>query len=147
VERRGRVLALRDERVRAALLLSAPPFYGETRFEPILGGVDLPSLHVTATADDIRIPGYFSGVNDRIAVFDAMGGRPKTLAVFDGGSHSIFTDRAGPGGPVLNGQVKAATQELTLAFLQQVFAGDGRELLQWPLRHAGILARFSTEGA
>ena len=147
VERGGRVQPLRDERVRAALLLSAPPFYGETRFEPILGGVEVPSLHVTATADEIRIPGYWSGVADRIRVFDAIGGRPKALAVFEGGSHSIFTDRAGTGGVPLNGQVKAATQELTLAFLRRLFGGDGRALQQWPARHADILARFSAEEA
>lgn len=147
VHRQGRLQALRDDRVRAALLLSAPPFYGEASFEPILGGIDLPSLHVTATADDIRIPGYYSGVGDRVKVFDAIGGRPKALAVFEGGSHSIFTDRAGTGGVLLNGQVKAATQELTLAFLQRVFGGDGQGLQQWPVRHAGILARFSAEGA
>ena len=147
VHRQGRLQALRDDRVRAALLLSAPPFYGEASFEPILGGIDLPSLHVTATADDIRIPGYYSGVGDRVKVFEAIGGRPKALAVFEGGSHSIFTDRAGTGGVLLNGQVKAATQELTLAFLQRVFGGDGQGLQQWPVRHAGILARFSAEGA
>ena len=87
------------------------------------------------------------GLDDRIAVFDAIGGRPKALAVFEGGSHSIFTDRAGTGGLVLNGQVKAATQELTLAFLQRVFEDDGRALQAWPERHAGILARFSVEAA
>lgn len=146
VVRGGRPVVLRDERVRAAIVLSAPPFYGESSFEPILGGVDVPSLHVTATADDIRIPGYWSGVDDRVAVFDAIGGRPKALAVFEGGSHSIFTDRAATGGVVLNAQVKAATRELTLAFLQRVFAGDGTALQQWPARHAAIVARFSALG-
>jgi hypothetical protein len=107
----------------------------------------VPSLHVTATADDIRIPGFWSGVDDRLAVFDAIGGRPKALAVFQGGSHSIFTDRAGTGGVALNAQVKAATRELTHAFLQRVFAGDDAALLQWPQRHAGIVARFSVFGA
>ena len=48
---------------------------------------------------------------------------------------------------MLNGQVKAATQQLTLAFLQRVFEGDGRALQAWPARHAGILARFSVEAA
>ena len=146
VVRGGRQVVLRDERVRAAIVLSAPPFYGERSFEPILGGVDVPSLHVTATADDIRIPGFWSGVDDRVAVFDAIGGRPKALAVFQGGSHSIFTDRAGTGGVALNAQVKAATRELTLAFLQRVFGADDAALLQWPQRHAGIVARFSALG-
>jgi dienelactone hydrolase len=143
VVRRGRVVPLADARVRAALLLSAPPFYGEDRFEPIVGGIALPSLHVTATADDIRIPGYESGVDDRIALFEAIGGRPKTLAVFEGGSHSIFTDRSGTGGPALNAQVKEATRELTLGFLRQVFEGDVQALQAWPQRHAAIVARFS----
>jgi dienelactone hydrolase len=137
---------LHDERVRAAIVLSAPPFYGERDFAPILRGIDLPSLHITATADDIRIPGFYSGIEDRLAVFEAIGGRPKALAVFEGGSHSIFTDRAGTGGPALNAQVKSATQELTLAFLQRVFEGDGRALAGWPQRHTEILAQFSTLG-
>jgi dienelactone hydrolase len=146
VVRDGKPVVLRDERVRAAILLSAPPFYGERSFESILGGIDMPSLHVTATADDIRIPGFRSGVDDRIAVFDAIGGRPKALAVFQGGSHSIFTDRTGTGGAALNAQVKAATRELTLAFLRGVTGGDTSALLQWPSRHAGIVARFSALG-
>jgi pimeloyl-ACP methyl ester carboxylesterase len=147
VVRDGAAVPLRDERVRAAIVISAPPFYGERSFAPILGGIEVPSLHVTATADDIRIPGFWSGVDDRIAVFDAIGGRPKALAVFEGGSHSIFTDRGGTGGPALNPQVKAATRELSVAFLRRVFDGDAAPLLQWPTRHAGIVARFSALGA
>jgi dienelactone hydrolase len=143
VPREGRVQQFTDARLRAAMLLSAPPFYGERAFGPILGGITLPSLHVTSTADDIRIPGFFSGVDDRIAVFEAMGGRPKALAVFEGGSHSMFTDRAGTGGPLLNAQVKAATQALTLAFLQQVFKGEDEALTLWPRAHTEILARFT----
>ena len=80
-------------------------------------------------------------------MFDAIGGRPKALAVFEGGTHSIFTDRAGTGGVALNAQVKAATRELTLAFLQRVFDGDAAALLRWPQRHADIVARFTAFGA
>ena len=39
-----------------------------------------------------------------------------TVAVFQGGSHSIFTDRPGTGGAQLNPQVKAATRELARQF-------------------------------
>jgi dienelactone hydrolase len=146
VPREGLVQQFTDARLRAALLLSAPPFYGERAFGPILGGITLPSLHVTSTADDIRIPGFFSGVDDRIAVFEAIGSRPKALAVFEGGSHSMFTDRAGTGGPVLNAQVKTATQALTLGFLQQVFQGRADALAQWPRAHTEILSRFTAVG-
>ena len=63
-----------------------------------------------------------------MAVFDAISSPRKSLAMFNGGSHSIFTDRAGTGGVLLNGQVKAATKELAIAFLRQVLQGDDQPL-------------------
>ncbi len=146
VERAGEAVVLRDARIRAAIVISAPPFYGERSMHKILGGVTVPSLHITATDDIIRIPGYYSGADDRVAVFDAVGGTRKLLAVFTGGSHSMFTDRAGTGGAALNPQVKVATKELSVAFLRSVLAGDEGALLDWPQRHAAIVARFSVAG-
>ena len=102
VERDGRVLELRDPRYSAAILISAPPFYGESDPAKILKHVTVPTLHITATEDVIQIPGYYSGASDRVAVFEAIGSTRKTLAVFAGGSHSIFTDRSGTGGVQLN---------------------------------------------
>ncbi len=103
----------------------------------------MPTLHVTATDDVIRVPGYFSPASDRLAVFEATGGATKVLAVFAGGSHSMFTDRAGTGGIEFNPQVKAATQALSVAFLRQVFDGEPLALRQWPQRFAALLARFT----
>jgi predicted dienelactone hydrolase len=142
VERDGRVVDLRDRRIAAAILLSAPPFYGESALSTILRPVTLPTLHVTATGDDIRLPGYYSSVGDRIAVFDATGSERKVLAVFQGGSHSIFTDRPGTGGVELNPRVKRATQDLSAAFLASVFDGRDEALRTWPERHREIVARF-----
>lgn len=71
----------------------------------------------------IQIPGYVSGLRDRIDIFKAMGGQraaPKVLAVFKDGSHSIFTDRMGTGGLNLNPKVKIATRQLALAFLDGI---------------------------
>lgn len=68
----------------------------------MLGKVSIPTIHVTATEDVIEIPGYRSGVDDRLAVFDAITNPHKLLAVFQGGSHSMFTDRSLTGGPSLN---------------------------------------------
>ena len=147
VERQGRVIDLHEPRVKAAVVISAPPFYGDADPRKILASVAVPSLHVTATEDIIRIPGYYSGAEDRVAVFDATGGARKWLAVYEGGSHSMFTDRAGTGGVTLNPQVKAATQALVLAFLRSVFDGDGADLASWPQRHAALLARFVTPRA
>ena len=67
--------------------------------------------------------------------------------MFQGGSHSMFTDRAGTGGVSLNPQVKDASRALVLAFLRQVLDGDAQGLQQWPQRHAGILARFTVPKA
>jgi pimeloyl-ACP methyl ester carboxylesterase len=142
VERNGQPVALRDERLRAAIVLSAPPFYGERDPARILGPVKLPTLHITATGDIIRIPGYWSGAEDRIAVFDAIGSQRKALAVFEGGSHSMFTDRPGTGGAELNPRVKLATKELSLAFLQDSFGnGSALSLSKWVLRHREIIAK------
>jgi len=142
VEHAGRVMDLQEPRLRAAIVISAPPFYGEASPRRILEPIRIPSLHVTATEDIIRIPGYYSGAEDRVAVFEAVGGPRKTLAVFKGGSHSMFTDRAGTGGVELNAQVKTATQALTGAFLRSVLDDDDSRLRTWPQRHASIVARF-----
>jgi predicted dienelactone hydrolase len=146
VQRAGRRLELRDPRVRAAVLLSAPPFYGEEDLKAILQSITLPTLHVTATEDIIRIPGYYSPASDRIAVFEAVGSPVKALAVFEGGSHSIFTNRAGTGGVELNPKVKAATKELALAFLRRVFEGKDDALARWPQVYQPILARWVSPG-
>jgi dienelactone hydrolase len=143
VQRNGQRLELREPRIKAAIVLSAPPFYGEAAPERILGAISVPSLHVTATEDVIRIPGYYSGAEDRVAVYDATGSARKTLAVFAGGSHSMFTDRQGTGGALLNPQVKEATRELSLAFLNSVFKGEDGALAQWPKQFAGIVARYT----
>ena len=147
VAREGSVLDLADARIRAAIVISAPPFYGEDEPQRILASVAVPSLHVTATDDVIRIPGYYSGSDDRVKVFEATGSTRKWLAVYEGGSHSMFTDRSTSGGAALNPRVKQATQRLVLAFLQGVFDGDGSALAAWPQQHAALLARFTAQPA
>ena len=144
VEREGRALSFRDPRIQAAVIISAPPFYGETQLAGILQPVQIPTLHITATADDIRIPGYYSGAADRTDVFAATGGTAKALAVFREGSHSIFTDRLGTGGQAYNPRVKAATRELALAFFRTVFDGQPGALNQWSAQHQGMVQRFES---
>jgi dienelactone hydrolase len=163
VERDGRKIDLRDPRISAAILLSAPPFYGAGDPKSILGEIDIPTLHITATEDDIAIPGYRSGVADRLDVYRAMGAAnalskraSKALAVFNGGSHSIFTDRLGTGGVELNPKIKAATRDLALAFLQTLAApdqqavdnksGHDRSLRNWQQKYAPLLASFEHVG-
>lgn len=145
IEQQGKAVSLRDPRISAAIIISAPPFYGLGDPGKILAGIDVPTLHITATEDVIQIPGYVSGLQDRIDIFKAMGAEraaPKVLAVFKDGSHSIFTDRMGTGGLSLNPKVKIATRQLALAFLDGIPAGDFRAMDAWPLSNAALLAQF-----
>ncbi len=150
VQREGRTLDYTDARIKVAVIISAPPFYGEGNPQSILGSVAIPTLHITATGDEIKIPGYYSGAQDRVTVYEAIGSATvnvgKALAVFKEGSHSMFTDRLGTGGAELNPKVKIATRELTLAFLKERFAGQGALLGDWPERHKALLARFERKG-
>jgi predicted dienelactone hydrolase len=141
VVRGGETINCQDARYAAAVIISAPPFYGETDLTGVLRRISVPTLHVTSTDDVIGIPGYHSGLSDRLAIFDALSSPNKLLAVFRGGSHSMFTDRAFTGGLTLNTQVKTATQELTLAFFDFVFGGARDGLTRWETSWRGILAR------
>ena len=125
----------------AAIVISAPPFYGDADFRPILSGIDIPTLHVTSEDDVIHIPGYGSGVEDRLKVFDAIGGS-KTLAVYKQGSHNVFTEKRYFDSLQVATQVKAATESLSLAFLQQVYGGQ-QELPAWGRQHAGLYSQYS----
>ena len=42
----------------------------------------------------------------------------------------------------LNAQVKAATRELTLAFITQILGGTAGAIDRWSERHRPIVARF-----
>lgn len=136
--------SLLDPRVRGAVLLSTPPFYGVNDLAGTVSPISLPSLHLTTHEDVIKIPGYESPASDRVAVFEAIGSRPKALAVFSHGSHSIFTDRiTSADGPELNATVKQATRELVLAFVQGLETQQLGPSLQRAARpHQAALARF-----
>lgn len=148
IEQQGQRVSLRDPRISAAILISAPPFYGMGDPKKILSSINIPTLHITATEDVIQIPGYVSGLQDRVDIFKAMGGNstaPKVLAVFKDGSHSIFTDRAGTGGMDLNPKVKIATRQLALAFLDGVQTRNYQAIEAWPLNNASIVSNFEKQ--
>jgi predicted dienelactone hydrolase len=141
VSREDAPVDLSDARIKAAIVISAPRFYGQKTVDSILQPIQLPTLHITATEDNIQIPGYFSGYPDRLAIFEAIGSQRKALAVFEGGSHSMFTDRTRTGGAVLNHQVKEATQELSLDFVAQILNNQASGIPTWSKRHEAILSK------
>ena len=117
VERNGRRVSFADARIKAAILLSAPPFHGEGDQAAVLRDVRVPTLHITGTDDVIRVPGYRSDAADRIGVFRDMPATPaaaKHLVIFEGGEHSVFTDRMRSDQALA---IKAAARDLSLAFL------------------------------
>jgi pimeloyl-ACP methyl ester carboxylesterase len=118
VERNGKRVSYADVRIKAAILLSAPPFHGEGDQAAVLRDVRVPTLHITGTDDVIRVPGYRSDATDRVGIFrDMPGAAPanKYLAIFEGGDHSVFTDRTRAERALA---IKAAARDLSLAFLR-----------------------------
>lgn len=144
IARDGQALSWRDPRVKALVVISAPPFVGEGDMAKILENVSLPTLHVTGTNDVIRVPGYRSDYQDRLAVFAAQSANaPKALTVFKGATHSIFTDRIDSAGRELNDQVKRATREVSGLFLRSVLYGEpANALTQWASAQNGLIEKF-----
>ena len=140
VIRNGRPVGHRDSRFTASIVISAPPFYGETDLAAVLASVDVPTLHVTTTEDTIRLPGRYSPVQDRIDVFNAVPTAQKAIVVFQGGSHSVFTDRSLRNGGPLNPLVKRATMEVGLAFLGLLHRSDPVPMEDWNATWKPILA-------
>ncbi|HUD43007.1 MAG TPA: hypothetical protein VMR06_13535 [Dokdonella sp.] len=135
-------VSLKDRRIGAAILISAPPFYGAKDFAPILAGISIPTLHITTREDVIRIPGFVSGPDDRLKVFDATGGTFKALAVYAHGSHNVFTDRRYFDTAQIADPVKEATQTLSTAFVDRIRSGRNEALDEWAQAHRPLLERY-----
>lgn len=153
----GDMADLRDQRIRSTILISAPPIQDQSSIEEVLEAVKIPTLHITSLEDTINLPGYRSTVEDRLAIFHAMTKSPRTLAVFNAGGHSIFTDRTTRSGPEVSARVKSATRELSTLFLRkslieqpqiaQTVCETNSDLDQWLARHKELLDQFIMPGS
>ena len=143
VEQNGTLVSLKDNRIKAAILISAPPFYNDQPLDNVLAEVNIPTLHITTTEDEIRVPGYYSSPQDRIDVYQAIASHYKVLAVFSSGSHNIFSGWRGRKDNQPQRQViKAATQALSTAFLKQITTDDSQAISLWAQQHKPILSQF-----
>jgi dienelactone hydrolase len=143
VEQNGQLVSLKDERIKAAILISAPPFYNDQPLDQVLAQVTIPTLHITTTEDEIKVPGYYSSPADRFELYYAMASSYKVLAVFSSGSHNIFSGwRRSTDTAPQQQVIKAATQALSSAFIEQVTTGDGRAMSQWAREHQPVLSDF-----
>jgi dienelactone hydrolase len=150
VQRNSGELNLRDPRVKAAVIISAPPFHGEGDMKQILGAISIPTLHVTGTEDVIRVPGYRSGYKDRLEVFESTSAnapanqpeKGKTLVVFKDATHSVFTDRQAGMSWAASASIKRATSEVSTMFLDSVFGlVSGEKVLNWISKNESLLVR------
>jgi predicted dienelactone hydrolase len=119
----ARVLAFRDARVRAAIVLSAPSLPQGLDAGEVYAPIRVPTLHLTGTADVTQIPGLSTSPEERRIPFDMIPATPRYLGVFEGGRHSAFSDWAND--PTA-AAIKATTRSLTLAFLREVFEPGSR---------------------
>ncbi|MAD77226.1 MAG: acetylhydrolase [Rheinheimera sp.] len=143
VEQNGALVSLKDERIKAAILISAPPFYNDQPLNKVLAEVNIPTLHITTTEDEIRVPGYYSSPEDRFDLYNAMASRYKVLAVFSSGSHNIFSGWRGGNDTKTQQQViKAATQALSSAFIEQITTDNGQAMSLWAQQHQAVLSQF-----
>ena len=143
VEQNGTLVSLKDNRIKAAILISAPPFYNDQPLDNVLAEVNIPTLHITTTEDEIRVPGYYSSPQDRIDVYQAIASHYKVLAVFSSGSHNIFSGWRGRKDNQPQRQViKAATQALSTSFLKQITTDDSQAISLWAQQHKPILSQF-----
>ncbi len=136
-EEGGLPATLRDPRIRAAVLMSAPPFPVGFDSGRVLAGIDIPTLHLTTVDDVIRVPGHWSQAQDRIALYEALATAPKWLAVFEFGPHNVFTDR---GADPRAQAVKRASRDLSTAFMRTVLDGRTQSLDTAFAAHAGLFA-------
>ncbi len=143
IEQNGTLVSLKDDRIKAAILISAPPFYNDQPLDKVLAAVTIPTLHITTTEDEIRVPGYYSSPADRYELYDAMASSYKVLAVFSSGSHNIFSGWRRSAETTPQQQViKAATQALSSAFIEQIITNDGRAMSLWAQQHQAVLSQF-----
>jgi pimeloyl-ACP methyl ester carboxylesterase len=133
---------LAEPRFKAAVFISAPPLHGVDAPSQALAAIQVPTLHITCTEDVIRVPGYFSTAKERIALFEQTGSVHKWLAVFHGGSHSVFTDRGGTGGLAQNPRIKGATKRLVADFVRAVLDGHEERMGSWRSAHQGLLSQW-----
>lgn len=101
---------MRDERIKAAVLMSPSP--ANDRQDPAenFGAISIPVLHLTGTEDTSPIEDL-EAIQRRVP-FDHIPASDQYLLIFDGGAHSVFSGRAG----LRNESYHAVIEQLCLAF-------------------------------
>jgi predicted dienelactone hydrolase len=107
-----------DDRVKAALIMSAPALPSSQDAKSAYSKIRIPTLHLTGTHDHTPIPGAVTTAEMRREPYDAIQGASKYLGVYDGGRHSMFNDRTRDQSAE---NIKSAARSTSLQFFRSVF--------------------------
>jgi predicted dienelactone hydrolase len=114
-----------DKRIKAALVLSPPALPSTLNPKFVYGKINIPTLHLTGTQDHTPIPGAVTTADMRRESYDAIGGAPKYLGIYDGGKHSMFNDRTRD---EVSEQIKASARQTSLEFFRSVFEAPEQQI-------------------
>jgi len=133
----GQELSFADNRVKAAIPMSAPVPSNRNNLEKIFGAIALPCLHMTGTLDDSPI--CETRAEERRIPFDYIKKADQYLVIFKEGDHMIFSGRPRWAALSGRGQKDEAFQEmikeLSLIFWKAYLEED-RKARAW-LREGG----------
>ncbi len=101
---------MRDERIKAAVLMSPSPANGRQDPAENFAAITIPVLHLTGTEDTSPIEDL-EAIERRIP-YDNVPASHQYLLIFDGGAHSVFSGRAG----LRNEDYHPVIEQLCLAF-------------------------------
>jgi acetyl esterase/lipase len=131
-DERGKLISLREPRLKAGILYSPVPIrhlIGEEPESHIYGPIDMPLLHMTGTKDDSPLEGH--DYKRRLVVHDYAGHPEQYLQILDGGDHMVYNGTRGKleANP-LREQHEELIKAAALAFWD-AYLKDDRSSMEW----------------
>lgn len=121
---RGREVSLRDDRVRAAVAMSAPVPARREQDARAFGSIRIPCMHMTGTLDE-SIVGDTKPAERRIP-YDNIHLADQYLVTFIGGDHMVFSGRGRLPGAHKDELFQDLIRQGTTAFWDAYLRGDAR---------------------
>lgn len=124
----GKEISLADQRIKAAVPMSAPVPANRQFLEKIYSSIRVPCLHMTGTLDDS--PLGETKAEERRIPFDYIQNSDQYLVIFKGGDHMIFSGRprlalaAGRG--KMDEKFQELIKKLTLVFWNAYLEDDNK---------------------
>ena len=125
----GRFQHFDDDRIKAAISMSATPSRHRTKLKQVYSGIDVPCFHMTGTLDDSPVSD--TKASERRLIYDNIDRNDNYLLTFEGGDHMVFAGRNTPGrdnskDPVFHRLIKMSTIAFWDAYLK-----NNKTALQW----------------